>query len=1115
LNSSIRELRIAAGRALGVFLADVAAPGFDKDVTKRNRTNALGILKSLSDKNNTEMHETCILAWGQVGRVASDSELNLVLIKLIEYLGHRNMMVSAFAFNELLNLAHSRSVSPRRLFQPFWSSIAYSVVKDMLSRPQTTRMVAELLQLSISGLLRLVQRHALPWLILTKKRDIVQKIAEARGESDTWQACLDTANFPPIIALLMIQDAPDIAEMSMSLLKQASAHFEGLTLVELLRTEPLLISLELLKSGVDANETRKTRVSVVEAERIVPLRTDNCQVRAALTTLASLLSPDKDKKDNKDKKAKKTHVIGRYLQQHALGLVSRLSEVITDTLGQQPPVQEQRRCLGAMEEMIRICKSYVCVARPQASPRIITTLCKGSGKLEWLTYVQISACLLSALAVDELRTCAFSCWAVMLTHMEETDVESQLETTFFLISHYWKVFNEEARSKVKSLLVTLLEKHQPILASYADRLPSLSHIDELADLSRQLDTLRVPLGRREAFVLFAERMKHENPGVVEQTLIELIGFLRKHQDYLQVSAINEQHDSVVTTLMRSLLDCSSKYSGWQSIIPRLCTEAIGLVGCLDSNRIETVREHRRLVIIHNFEDASETTDFVAFLLENSLVKTFQSTTDTKLLGFLSYAMQELLAATDFKAAIETKGEGHRNMPYKRWGALSENTRDTLTPFLTSRFNVAPMAPQTTEYPIFRPGRSYESWLRTFVLDLLRNGQNEFSRVIFQPLCRLVKAQDLSVAEFLLPFVVMHVVIGQSDSVEFRDKVAAELNGILQYQPPETASYVQREETKVYFAAVFRIIDYFMTWLQVKKSQQNLSPRGKAWINRVEETLTFLDPEVISQRAIDCNEYARALFFLEPHMQAVTEIKDADGLRLIQTLQHIYTQIDDPDGLEGLSAHLQNVDLNHQALNHRKAGRWTAAQTWYEIQLAEQPDSVDVQLDLLACLKESGQHDVLLNYVEGMKRSPASVNKIMPFAAEASWVTGRWDTLEKYLRLYNAGDVSEVFNLGIAQALLYLKEHDMQKFKEQVQMMRDKVAGSLTHSATSSLRTCHDALLKCHVLTDLEMIANEHVGSGGQQATMAALDRRLEVLGAYVSDKQYILGVSRAAMELKR
>src|SRR5690606_16778745 len=102
------------------------------------------------------------------------------------------------------------------------------------------------------------------------------------------------------------------------------------------------------------------------------------------------------------------------------------------------------------------------------------------------------------------------------------------------------------------------------------------------------------------------------------------------------------------------------------------------------------------------------------------------------------------------------------------------------------------------------------------------------------------------------------------------------------------------------------------------------------------------------------------------------------------------------------------------------------------------------------------------------------------------------------------------------ALLCLKDGNVEKFREHIQMLRDKVSGSLTYSTTSSLRASHDAMLKCHVLSDLELIADEKLSEDGdRQRVLLALERRLEVLGAYVSDKQYLLGIRRAAMELMR
>lgn len=81
--------------------------------------------------------------------------------------------------------------------------------------------------------------------------------------------------------------------------------------------------------------------------------------------------------------------------------------------------------------------------------------------------------------------------------------------------------------------------------------------------------------------------------------------------------------------------------------------------------------------------------------------------------------------------------------------------------------------------------------------------------------------------------------------------------------------------------------------------------------------------------------------------------------MMQHLQQLYVQIDEPDGIEGISAHMPVLDIQQIILDHKKAGRWTAAQGWYEIELAKpQYDNalqLDLQVQLLTCLKESGQH----------------------------------------------------------------------------------------------------------------------------------------------------------------
>lgn len=131
------------------------------------------------------------------------------------------------------------------------------------------------------------------------------------------------------------------------------------------------------------------------------------------------------------------------------------------------------------------------------------------------------------------------------------------------------------------------------------------------------------------------------------------------------------------------------------------------------------------------------------------------------------------------------------------------------------------------------------------------------------------------------------------------------------------------------------------------------------VRRVEEVLSVIPPEMMGLRSFECNSYARALFYWEQHIRQKRECtSDDEMVPLYEKLQKMYTEIDEPDGIEGISTKLHVLNMDQQILEHRKAGRWTAAQSWYELLLSEKPGDLELQTNLLTCLKESGQHGKL-------------------------------------------------------------------------------------------------------------------------------------------------------------
>lgn len=113
--------------------------------------------------------------------------------------------------------------------------------------------------MNVSEFLVLTQVHTVPYFVLTKKHDILQKIAEACHQS-IMGLCREHNNLAAILSSLMIQATTDTETLVMSLLNAVSAEFENVDCTELLRSEPQATAAELLKLGVDNDRDAMAKV---------------------------------------------------------------------------------------------------------------------------------------------------------------------------------------------------------------------------------------------------------------------------------------------------------------------------------------------------------------------------------------------------------------------------------------------------------------------------------------------------------------------------------------------------------------------------------------------------------------------------------------------------------------------------------------------------------------------------------------------------------------------------------------------------------------------------------------------------------------------------------------
>ena len=151
-----------------------------------------------------------------------------------------------------------------RLFEPYWRTIAVVIVKDLQSRPQIVQRVCDLLNITVAQFLQITRFYTIPYLIATKKRDILQRIVAACGpENSIKSLCMGHAQLAAILAYLLLQPSNDQETMIMSHLKEASPDFKDADIIELMKSEPMLTAFELLKVAGEEEEGRSARVSAL------------------------------------------------------------------------------------------------------------------------------------------------------------------------------------------------------------------------------------------------------------------------------------------------------------------------------------------------------------------------------------------------------------------------------------------------------------------------------------------------------------------------------------------------------------------------------------------------------------------------------------------------------------------------------------------------------------------------------------------------------------------------------------------------------------------------------------------------------------------------------------
>ncbi|XAO25645.1 hypothetical protein I312_104473 [Cryptococcus bacillisporus CA1280] len=735
--------------------------------------------------------------------------------------------------------------------------------------------------------------------------------------------------------------------------------------------------------------------------------------------------------------------LGAFLKPYMLGVISQLNDMLHDVLGKKS-VEYKKKIIRSMGVLIKL----------------------------------IMASLQSTLGIKELRHETLNTWAVFTSTLKYADIGPFVGRTTGALVANWPAFDKSAKSIAIRIIDEIADSAND-LSQFVEEVVGMDHIDEL---------------QRAASLLTAQRKKWP----IDVRITKVLDRVAKSiQDLVKGDTFN----SVAARLMSTLLSIATRDGDCQELRD-LSYECLGIIGALDPDRLGFHVESNTLTIASNFADHKESLDFALHLVRDLLVDAFRATNDTKHQNHLAFAIQELLRFCGFSLKVIHPASKIDPSIRQRWQSLPKDQLETLTPLLESRFTLHDVSFRTFSHPIYVTAPTYREWLQRWATDLISKVMSmpdtdrsvSDSKAIFGVFCGVLRNQDVSVAHHILPHLVLNVLL--SGVREYRDEICLEIKTVLQDQVQPTSPADRRSLSA---QVIFDLMDHMSKWLRLQRVKGSNLDRGER-SKVVEGVLSSIETELMAHAALQSKAYARSLrSFEERIIQLRKERKDTAELQTyFERLHQIYAELDEPDGMEGVSAFVISPSLEHQIREHESTGRWTSAQSCWEVRLQQSPDDPTLHVGLLKCLRNLGHYDWSL--------------QLAPFAAEAAWIIGDWDTVRQV-----GPDCPP-----IGQALLALHEDD--DLSSVLTRVRREVGAGITGKGYTPV---YEALLQLHLVQEIAMIQdtkkeiqivskskNRHkvVQQHVRQLT-ASLDSRFYTTSPAFRVREAILSIRRTALGL--
>jgi serine/threonine-protein kinase ATR len=564
------------------------------------------------------------------------------------------------------------------------------------------------------------------------------------------------------------------------------------------------------------------------------------------------------------------------------------------------------------------------------------------------------ASLQSTLGIGELREETLKTWALFVRTLRFADIGPFVGRTTAALVANWKTFTPPEILLAMGIIDDIAG-NAPHLSAYFDEIVGMDNIPELRSSASRLTDYRRTWDLRTQLDKLLERTRSKNAAVATTSMSELRALLRRHQSSISQLSQGDTFDAIIGRMMSSLISASSRDGDCQELRD-LSHECMGILGALDPDRFVAEPAASGMTIMSNFADQDESIDFAIHLIRDLLVDAFRATNDTKHQNHLAFAIQELLKFCGFTPKVLQPSL----VPLKlraKWQMLPKDQLETLTPLLESRFSLNDTSIRAFPHPIYPAAPTYREWVQMWTSDLvgrvIRTKASDRATVDSQLIfgvCRgVLRNQDVTVAHHLLPHLVLNVLLTGDHAS--KDEICQEINTVLQDQ---VNSLGGQDKRMLSAQVIFDLMDHLSTWLRHQRVGR--SDRG-AQTKIVEGVLSSIETELMANAALQSKAYARSLRNFEQRIVHLRKERRSNSelQTYFERLHQIYAELDEPDGMQGVSTFVISPSLEHQIREHETTGQWTSAQSCWEVRLQQSPEDVNLHLGLLKCLRNLGHY----------------------------------------------------------------------------------------------------------------------------------------------------------------